>query len=415
MIINPRTGRSIKLGGSLYVKLVQIGVINNILSNIENFNENPPIFIDLPHEIILEEIAIHFKLHTLRALCTTNIANSKVCYDYGFLMRWSYKNPDESSLMMEWIASRKKWYLMSKLMHDVVWDASSKTLALAYLLEDYDTSSINMTNNDLVKIYDTIYTYLSTYANKLPTIIDIGIFGIFLNRKLDINELKIYSDYLKDYVLRRNPESNTVLCKHNFPILYVGDFLLNHLPANSIKELFAHTVKKCKPSRLMIAIMASLSNKGRIEEIIELCGLLQNTHTDIRLVIITYANKDTYLALKKKIIGTISYFRDLKHRDLVLYLMEKRMDISTFWDADPCAFSASEYVDLALKYQLKYSDVCVNKRLVSVLYDLLIRGNEYKARELSAELKRRDMFYKYDWDNEDPLTIWERDAQIKVM
>ena len=50
----------------------------------------------------------------------------------------------------------------------------------------------------------------------------------------------------------------------------------------------------------------------------------------------------------------------------------------------------------------------VEDELVSVFHEALREGEEMWCRDLARELEKRNMRYKYTWDIDNPLTVWER-------
>ena len=149
--INPLTGRSIKNGGTLYKQLIRDQVITVFMNvNTVERDENNNMRI-LPREIIVNEIAMQLPLKSLRDLCTTNVENSQLCLDSAFLSKWGRQHPDEASGMMEYLAAKQRWNLLTSLMQAFEWDSKSKYLAFIYALE-YELEPTSK-----------LYTYLEQY------------------------------------------------------------------------------------------------------------------------------------------------------------------------------------------------------------------------------------------------------------
>ena len=168
------------------------------------------------------------------------------------------------------------------------------------------------------------------------------------------------------------------------PELYVGDYILSHFKYTHIKKLFSRVYPKPKHVLIKIAIMAALSNEGRVDTIIDL--LNNNVYVDasVQNVLYKYASLSTYFKLKDRL--TISLYKcDISKTDLCRYTITEYQMI-LIDNIDPTALPAAEYLDLCIRFG-QYNN------LDRILFFLLERSEQYRARVFAAELKRRGIPY----------------------
>ena len=430
--ISSMTKQPTIINDPLYRRMIK----NDTITTVNTISTELPTYIDvvaqvfndttefcgvtIPAEIISNEIALHLPFSGLRSLCMTTRENSVVCNDLYFLERWVEKHPDDTSDMMEWLALRGRWSIFKVFMRSLKWDAKSKKLASLYLTEERFRG--------VHPIDVEIEQYLMRYWSVKPTAIMWSNFCQALNNlPRTANQVQIQKEVqkLELYITTNAKDIPTLIY---LPELYIGNRILEKFNAERLHATFSNPTTSNSLRSIIFgvkqAIIAALINAGNVTLLRELLMiiyipsnsqhetlqrrmfLLKTTINDsMRKLFFKYASASTYMSMYDIFgkINQLSSGRDSKRPELVRLLLTNVKGHMPYSEIEPyhilssvvpLEFDASEFIDLCLKYPHK--NYTIKHNFPRDIYDLLIVGEERRARVFVDELTRRGLPYKYE-------------------